>query len=62
MAKSKNQQEAHGIGQVEDQLNSQAQAAEQMQGLNAVDQSVQEAAQNMHSESLDEVMERETTS
>ncbi|MFC5448023.1 hypothetical protein [Paenibacillus aestuarii] len=61
MAKSKNQQEAHGIGQVEDQLNNQAQAAEQMQGLNAVDQSVQEAAQNMHSESLDEVMERETT-
>ncbi|MFD0694895.1 hypothetical protein ACFQZT_12385 [Paenibacillus sp. GCM10027628] len=60
MAKSKGQQKAHGIGQVEDQLNNQAQAAEEMQGLNEADQHVIAAAQEESSE-LNEVIEREIT-
>ncbi|MEW9699052.1 hypothetical protein [Paenibacillus sp. SI8] len=60
MTTNSGQQGAHGIGQVEEQLNKQAQAAEQMQGLNEVDQHVRAAA-NERSSELDDVIDRETT-
>ncbi|MBD0380651.1 hypothetical protein [Paenibacillus sedimenti] len=60
MAKSKGQQNALGIGQAEKQLNNQAQAAEEIQGLNEADQRVL-AATHEESSSLNEVIEREIT-
>ncbi|SDN70696.1 hypothetical protein SAMN04487897_104151 [Paenibacillus sp. yr247] len=60
MTTTSGQQGAHGTGQVEEQLNNQAQAAEQIQGKNKVDQEIIAAA-NEHSSELDEVIERETT-
>ncbi|WP_435166118.1 hypothetical protein [Paenibacillus glycanilyticus] len=45
MTSSRGHQGAHGIGQVEKQLNRQAQAAEQMQGTNQTDQEVLAASQ-----------------
>ncbi len=60
MTTNSGHQGAHGIGQVEEQLNNQAQAAELMQGKNKVDQEIIAAA-NEHSSELDEIIERETT-
>jgi hypothetical protein len=60
MTTNSGHQGAHGIGQVEEQLNKQAQAAVQIQGVNEVDQHVRAAA-NEDSSELDEVIERETT-
>jgi hypothetical protein len=60
MTTSRRHQGAHGIGQIEEQLNNQAQAAEQIQGSNKVDQAIIAAA-NEHSSELEEVIERETT-
>lgn len=45
MAKSKQHQEAHGIGQVEQQLNNQMEAAEDIQGQSKLDQDVKKASQ-----------------
>ncbi|MCD1260750.1 hypothetical protein B5M42_018265 [Paenibacillus athensensis] len=56
MSTSKNHQQAHGIGQIEQQLNEQAQAAEALQGVNETDREVAEAAQQPASE-LDETTE-----
>ncbi|WP_187386525.1 hypothetical protein [Paenibacillus ihumii] len=44
MAKSKQHQEAHGIGQVEQQLNQQMEAAEEMQGPSKLDREIDKAA------------------
>ncbi|ACX65805.1 hypothetical protein MHI43_18185 [Paenibacillus sp. FSL H8-0457] len=44
MAKSKQQQEAHGIGQVEQQLNHQMEAAEEIQGTSNLDREIKKAA------------------
>ncbi len=44
MAQNRNHQGAHGIGQVEEQLNQQAEAAEAMQGINEADQELNQAA------------------
>ncbi|MCZ8522268.1 MULTISPECIES: hypothetical protein [Paenibacillus] len=56
MASSRNHQGAHGIGQTEDQLNNQAQAAAEIQGASEVDQEVLAAANREDSE-LDEIIE-----
>jgi len=56
MSTSKNHQQAHGIGQIEQQLNKQAQAAEDMQGASETDREVVAAAQQQASE-LDEIIE-----
>lgn len=40
MAKSKQQQEAHGIGQVEKQLNNQMEAAAEIQGQSKLDREI----------------------
>ncbi|MBX4148120.1 hypothetical protein MKY82_18815 [Paenibacillus sp. FSL W7-1279] len=45
MAKSKQHQEAHGIGQVEQQLNNQMEAAEDIQGQSKLDQDIKKASQ-----------------
>ncbi|KQX69039.1 MULTISPECIES: hypothetical protein [unclassified Paenibacillus] len=60
MTTNSGHQGAHGIGQEEEQLNNQAQAAELMQGKNKVDQEIIAAA-NEHSSELEEIIERETT-
>ncbi|WP_179090603.1 MULTISPECIES: hypothetical protein [Paenibacillus] len=44
MAKSKQHQEAHGIGQIEQQLNDQMEAAEEIQGPSKLDQDIQKAS------------------
>jgi len=56
LATSRQHQEAHGIGQVEEQLNNQAQAAGNMQGESELDQEVISAANEEESE-LDEIIE-----
>ncbi|MGM1044526.1 MAG: hypothetical protein ACQEXX_00110 [Bacillota bacterium] len=43
MAKSKQQQEAHGIGQVEQQLNNQMEAAAEIQGQSKLDGEIKKA-------------------
>ncbi|MFH5184151.1 hypothetical protein ACHHV8_16750 [Paenibacillus sp. TAB 01] len=55
MATSRGHQGAHGIGQTEEQLNNQAQAAEEIQGASKVDQEVLAAANQQDSE-LDEII------
>ncbi|WNR42795.1 hypothetical protein [Paenibacillus roseipurpureus] len=54
MTSSRGHQGAHGTGQIIQQLNNQAEAAEQIQGSNKVDQDIQAAA-NEHSSELDEI-------
>lgn len=56
MSSSRNHQGAHGIGQAEEQLNNQAQAAEAMQGPSELDRSVIAEANREDSE-LDEIIE-----
>jgi hypothetical protein len=56
MASSRNHQRAHGIGQAEEQLNQQAQAAAEIQGQNETDQEILAAANEQDSE-LDEIIE-----
>lgn len=53
MAKSRQQQEAHGIGQIENQLAQQAEAAENIQGTNEADQRVVAASMEQDSETED---------
>jgi hypothetical protein len=59
MASSRNHQGAHGIGQTEEQLQQQADAAAMMQGVNETDQSVERAAHRRSKTELDEVAEPE---
>ncbi|NIK70815.1 MULTISPECIES: hypothetical protein [unclassified Paenibacillus] len=56
MTSSRGHQGAHGIGQVEKQLNRQAQAAEQIQGTSQTDQEVL-AASREPSSVLEEIVE-----
>jgi hypothetical protein len=56
MPTSRNHQGAHGIGQIEEQLNDQAQTAAAIQGENETDQDVLAAANRVDSE-LDEIIE-----
>lgn len=57
MTTSRQHQEAHGSGQIEEQLNAQAQAAEQIQGLNEADREVIATANREHASTLDEVID-----
>ncbi|WP_169306537.1 hypothetical protein [Cohnella pontilimi] len=55
MTSSRNHQEAHGIGQTEEQLNNQAEAADQIQGGSKLDREVRSAANKNRTE-LDEII------
>lgn len=57
MTTSRQHQEAHGIGQIVEQLEEQVQAATKIQGESKVDQEIKAAA-NEHSSELDEIIER----
>ncbi|QYR21479.1 hypothetical protein KZ483_28110 [Paenibacillus sp. sptzw28] len=50
MASSRQHQEAHGIGQIEKQLEQQAAAAVTIQGESELDQDVEAASRNRDSE------------
>lgn len=56
MTSNRGQQGAHGPGQIVKQLNNQAEAAEQIQGSNKVDQETIAAA-NEHSSELKEIID-----
>lgn len=56
MPSSRGHQGAQGIGQAEEQLNAQAQAAAEIQGANETDQEVLAAANQQDSE-LDEIIQ-----
>lgn len=56
LAKSKQQQEAHGIGQVEQQLNHQMEAAEEIQGKPKLDREIKKAV-NRQVDPLDDLSE-----
>jgi len=53
---SRQHQEAHGIGQIEDQLERRRKAAEAIQGVNGTDADVAEASRRRDTE-LDEIIE-----
>ena len=55
MPSSRNHQEAHGIGQIEEQLQQQADAAKAIQGSNETDREIAEAAKSDKHTSLDEI-------
>ncbi|MBD2869423.1 hypothetical protein [Paenibacillus arenilitoris] len=55
MTTSRQHQEAHGIGQIEKQLEQQIEAAEEIQGASQVDREINAAA-NEHSSELDEII------
>ncbi len=61
MATSRNHQGAHGIGQIEEQLNQQADAADNIQGVNETDREIAQAANRDERTSLDEVIIRNDT-
>ncbi|MGO4500819.1 hypothetical protein AB4114_33665 [Paenibacillus sp. 2RAB27] len=61
MTSSRGHQGAHGIGQIAPQLNNQAEAAEQIQGSNQVDQEIQAAA-NEHTSELDDIFSNDNDS
>lgn len=56
MASSRQHQEAHGIGQIEEQLANQTRTAEELQGGNETDREVLSASRREDSE-LDEIIE-----
>lgn len=56
MPSSRNHQEAHGIGQIEEQLQQQADAAKAIQGSNETDREIAEAAKSDKHTSLDEIV------
>ncbi|WP_028553054.1 hypothetical protein [Paenibacillus sp. UNC451MF] len=58
MPTSRGHQGAHGIGQVEEQLNEQAQAAAEIQGESELDQAVSAQANQQETE-LDEIIPSE---
>ena len=49
MVNKRQQQEAHGIGQIEEQLEQQIQAAVEVQGESKLDRDIETAARNDHS-------------
>ncbi|MBD2862182.1 hypothetical protein [Paenibacillus oceani] len=53
MAKSRQHQEAHGIGQIENQLAQQTEAAEEIQGGSEADRKVIAASREQDSETED---------
>lgn len=57
MTTSRQHQEAHGIGQIEEQLEQQIQAATEIQGKSKLDEVIKAAA-NEHSSELDEIIEK----
>jgi hypothetical protein len=57
MTTSRQHQEAHGIGQIEEQLKNQTEAAVDIQGENNIDQEIISAARQKDSEELDEILE-----
>jgi hypothetical protein len=57
MTTSRQHQEAHGIGQIEEQLEQQIKAATKIQGESKLDQDIQAAAHE-HSSELDEIIEK----
>jgi methyl-accepting chemotaxis protein len=59
LTSSRGHQGAHGIGQVEKQLNRQAQAAEEIQGTNHTDQEII-AASHEQSSVLEEIVDTES--
>ncbi|OCT11440.1 hypothetical protein A8709_07160 [Paenibacillus pectinilyticus] len=61
MTSSRGHQGAHGAGQIIEQLNNQAEAAEQIQGSNKVDEEIQAAA-NVHSSELDAIFNNDNDS
>lgn len=54
MVNKRQQQEAHGIGQIEEQLEQQSQAAVDIQGESKLDREILSAANN-HDSELDEI-------
>lgn len=54
MTSSRNHQGAHGIGQAEEQLNNQAEAAVQIQGESEIDRSISQAAKQPYKASEEE--------
>lgn len=56
MTTSRQHQEAHGIGQIEKQLQNQAEAAQAIQGQSDLDQEVTSASREQSSE-LDDIIE-----
>ncbi|WP_276356080.1 hypothetical protein [Cohnella caldifontis] len=61
MSTSRNHQGAHGIGQIEEQLNQQAEAADDIQGCSDTDREIAKAAHRDAHTSLDEVIVRNDT-
>jgi len=57
MPTSRNHQEAHGIGQIEEQLLKQAKAAKAIQGTNETDREIAEAVNRDVHTSLDEIID-----
>ncbi|MDQ0195629.1 hypothetical protein [Paenibacillus wynnii] len=58
MPSSRNHQEAHGIGQIEEQLQQQADAAKAIQGSSETDREIAEAAKSDKHTALDEIVGR----
>lgn len=54
MPSSRNHQGAHGIGQAEEQLNNQMEAAAEIQGEAEIDRNIQEAARQPYKASNEE--------
>lgn len=54
MATSRNHQGAHGIGQTEEQLNDQAEAAVEIQGEAEIDRDIEQAARRPYKASEEE--------
>ena len=59
MPTSRNHQGAHGIGQVEEQLNQQANAADTIQGGSKTDHEIAKAANQDAHTSLDKLIDSE---
>jgi ArsR family metal-binding transcriptional regulator len=57
MPTSRNHQEAHGIGQVEEQLNQQANAADAIQGGSETDREITKVANRDVHTSLDQIID-----
>jgi hypothetical protein len=58
MTSSRNHQEAHGIGQIEEQLKQQAEAADTIQGGSETDREIAKAANRDAHTSLDEIIDK----
>ncbi|CAM4190057.1 MAG: hypothetical protein E7L01_20095 [Paenibacillus macerans] len=54
MSSSRNHQEAHGIGQAEEQLNDQAEAAVEIQGQAEIDRHIKQAVKRPYKTSAED--------